>query len=40
MVPGELLVVLQNQGDEDGRGQADVDGTPTLKMEKKIFFKK
>ncbi len=28
--PGELLVVLQNQRDEDGGGQADVDGAPAL----------
>ncbi len=30
VVPGELFVVLQNQRDEDGGGQADVDGAPAL----------
>ena len=36
--PGELLVVLQNQRDEDGGGQAHVDGAPTLII--LFFFKK
>ena len=37
-VPGELLVVLQNQCDEDGGGQADVDGAPALII--MVFLKK